>query len=315
MAQTLERLTGRTETMRGIRSIVRTMKTMSAINALPYEQAADAIEAYRETAILGFRAFVRSHGPLPRDAATAGQPVVIAFGSDHGLCGNYNELVAQQVDRTRRTDVETTVICVGAQMEDALAGLGIVPATTLLPPANADGLGRLAGRLIALLDEIRAAQPDGQINVTLVFTQRAEHGQQSPVSRRLLPLDPELTDGFARQPWRSRSLPRFTLAPEQLLAVLIRSFLFAEIFRAAAEAMVTENAARLARMQQAERSVDERLEELTAEMRSVRQSEITTELLDVIIGFEAIKGRHLRKPKGRGARQEGPDENASDQGR
>jgi F-type H+-transporting ATPase subunit gamma len=74
------------------------------------------------------------------------------------------------------------------------------------------------------------------------------------------------------------------------LAALIRSYLFAEIFRAAAEAMVTENAARLARMQQAERSVDEQLEALTAEMRSVRQTEITTELLDVIIGFEALKG-------------------------
>lgn len=59
--------------------------------------------------------------------------------------------------------------------------------------------------------------------------------------------------------------------------------------------MVTENAARLARMQQAERSVDEQLEDLTGEMRLVRQSEITTELLDVIIGFEALKERVKRK--------------------
>lgn len=296
MAQTLERLTTRTDTMRSIRSIVRTMKTMSAINALPYEQAAQAIDAYRETALMGFHAFVQSHGPLPLDLDAGGEPIVIAFGSDHGLCGNYNEIVAQEVDRVARPVPDMTVICVGAQMEDALVGQGIMPETTLLPPANADGLGRLAGRLIALLDRMRAASRLDEIAVTLVFTRRAEHGQQRPVSRLLLPLDPDMAAGFTREPWASRSLPHFSLPPDRLLASLIRSYLFAEIFRAAAEAMVTENAARLARMQQAERSVDDRLEELTAEMRSVRQSEITTELLDVIIGFETLKRRGKRKP-------------------
>lgn len=296
MAQTLERLTTRTDTMRSIRSIVRTMKTMSAINALPYEQAAQAIDAYRETTLMGFHAFVQSHGPLPLDRGAKGEPIVIAFGSDHGLCGNYNEIVAQEVDQVVHDPPGTNVICVGAQMEDALAGLRIMPETTLLPPANADGLGRLAGRLIALLDRMRATSRLGEIAVTLVFTRRAEHGQQRPVSQLLLPLDPDMVAGFSREPWASHSLPQFNLPPDRLLASLIRSYLFAEIFRAAAEAMVTENAARLARMQQAERSVDERLEDLTAEMRSVRQSEITTELLDVIIGFEALKRRGKRKP-------------------
>ncbi|TNF21437.1 MAG: ATPase [Rhodobacteraceae bacterium] len=295
MAQTLERLTGRSDTMRSIRSIVRTMKTMSAINALPYERAATAIEAYRETALMGFHAFVQSHGPLPQDTGAKGAPIVIAFGSDHGLCGNYNEIVAQEVDRVARARPGTAVICVGAQMEDALTGQGLTPETTLLPPANVDGLGRLAGRLIGLLDQRRGADSRGEIAVTLVFTRRAEHGLQRPVAQPLLPLDPALTAGFADRPWASRSLPQFRLPPDRLLASLIRSYLFAEIFRAAAEAMVTENAARLARMQQAERSVDDRLEDLTAEMRSVRQSEITTELLDVIIGFEALKRRRKTK--------------------
>ncbi|KAG1715288.1 ATP synthase subunit alpha 1 [Nymphon striatum] len=65
----------------------------------------------------------------------------------------------------------------------------------------------------------------------------------------------------------------------------------------AAEAMVTENAARLALMQQAEQSVDEKLEELQSETRALRQADITTELLDVIIGFEALKKKRPRQPK------------------
>src|SRR5699024_3982401 len=123
----------------------------------------------------------------------------------------------------------------------------------------------------------------------------AAQGRQQPVSQRLLPLDPQLLHELARRPWRSRSLPHTRLPPERLLAALIRSYLFAEIFRAAAEALVTENAARLARMQQAEESVDEQLEELTAELRRARQDEITTELLDIIAGFEALQARRKRK--------------------
>ena len=64
---------------------------------------------------------------------------------------------------------------------------------------------------------------------------------------------------------------------------------------------MTENAARLAQMQQAEQSIDDRLEALTAETRSVRQSEITTELLDVIIGFEALKKSRRPTPDRAGA--------------
>ncbi len=295
MAQTLELLTRRTGTMQSIRGIVRTMKTISAINALPYEQAAEAMEAYRDTVLTGLHAFVQRNGPLPIADDEDAPLVIIAFGSDHGLCGNYNELVADEV--TRACVPNAQIICVGAQTEDALSGHGLSPKATLLPPATTDGLGRLAGQLITLLDDVRLASPAGNISVSLVFMQRGAHGLQGPVSQRLLPLDPEMTRALAKRPWVSRSLPQFRLPPDRLLAALIRNYLFAEIFNAAAEALVTENAARLARMMQAEQSIDERLEELTSDMRQVRQSEITTELLDVIIGFEALNARNKKKPK------------------
>lgn len=293
MTQTLERLTRRADTMRSIRGIVRTMKTVSAINAAPYEQAARAIEAYRATVLDGLHAFIAAQGPLPPVKDVAGDRITIAFGSDHGLCGNYNEMLAEEV--LRGGDAPARVICIGAQMEDALAGQGIASDPALLPPANVDGLGRLAGRLITLLDDIRGARGDAGITASLVFMQRAEHGRQAPVTRRLLPLDPAMTGALAARPWASRSLPTFSLPPGRMLAALVRSFLFTELYLAAAEALVTENAARLARMQQAERAIDDRREELAGEMRQLRQSEITTELLDVIIGFEALKSHRTKR--------------------
>jgi F-type H+-transporting ATPase subunit gamma len=259
---------------------------MAAINAAPFEQAAQGIGAYRETVLTGFHAFLHRTGPLPADNRADAAPLIIVFGSDHGLCGNYNEVVAGKLARI--APANASVVCVGAQMQDALAGQGMAALVTLMPPATADGLGRLAGRLIAVLDDLRLG---GTAPVTLVFMQRAAHGLQQPVAQPLLPLDRAMTRALVRRPWASRSLPQVSMAPDRLLAALIRSYLFAEIFRAGAEALVTENAARLARMQQAEQSIDARLDDLMAEVRSVRQDEITTELLDVIIGFEALKKR------------------------
>lgn len=295
MPQSLESLTHRTDTLRSIRGIVRTMKTMSAINTQPYEQAANSITTYRDIVLTALQAFMHKHGPLPHDKSLTSTPVIVALGSDHGLCGNYNEIIAAEVASQTSTHVSNRIICVGAQMEDALKGLGLSPEPALLPPATADGLGRLASELVANLDDIDQSPGVDTIDATLVYTRRAEQGQQFPVSQCLLPVDQSLLDRLADAPWISNSLPQFNPPAEELLAALIRNLLFADLYCAAAEALVTENSARLERMQQAEHAVDERLEELSSETRTVRQSEITTELLDVIIGFEALKRQPRRK--------------------
>lgn len=301
MAQTLEILTRKTDTLKSIRSIVHTMKTLSAINALPYEQAARSIGAYRDTILDGFQAFLQSNGVLALTPQEKASQVIVVFGSDHGLCGNYNEVLADEVSRQlqRWAPAGSTVhvLCVGARMEDALTALGVQIESTLRPPATADGLGRLAGDMVTRFDDIRRDNLSVDVAVTLVFAERAAHGLQAPIAQRLLPLEVELIEDLVHRAWTSRSLPVFNLPPEDLLAALIRSYLFASIFRAAAEALVTENAARLVRMQQAEQSVDERLEILNSETRLARQSEITTELLDVIIGFEALKDRDRKRKK------------------
>ncbi len=293
MPRSLELLAHHTQSLQSIRTIVKTMKTMSVINAQPYEKAATSIADYRAIVLTGLQAFMHNHGPLPHEQTTTTKslPVIVALGSDHGLCGNYNETVAAEVAKHVSPERIPLIICVGAQMEDALIGLGITTEPALLPPATADGLGRLARELVRQLDKVDQRAGLGAIDALLVYTRRAEHGQNIPVCQRLLPLDQALMDSLADKTWVSNSLPQFNIPAEELLAALIRNLLFADLFSAAAEALVTENAARLDRMQQAEHSVDERLEELSSETRQVRQNEITTELLDVIIGFEALKKR------------------------
>lgn len=289
MAQTLEFLTRQQATLTSIRGIVHTMKTLSAINASPYEQAAQAIAEYRHTLEQGFAAFAYRTGFLQTERAKIRQQLLVVFGSDHGLCGGYNELLAEQVHQyalglelKREQHQSFTLLCVGAQMNDALQALGLITEAVLLPPASADGIGRLATELVTRIEAFSQTQGLNKTAVDLAFTQRAEHHLRDPHIQALLPLDPSLLARPKR--WDSRSLPDYNLPPNTLLSALLRNYLFASIFGAAAEAMVTENAARLALMQQAEQSVDERLEEVKGQLNYVRQTDITNELMDVIIG-------------------------------
>ena len=289
MAQSLEYLTRQNDTLTSIRSIVHTMKTLSAINATPYEQAARSIEAYHHTILQGFAAFAQRTGGVILHKEETTEQLVVSFGSDHGLCGNYNEALAELAARhcQQQAQQKNRLLCIGAKLNDALHDQGLNAEQVMLPPASAEGIGRLAGDIVTQIERISRGQSLAHIGVTLAFTQRGDHGLREPVTQRLLPLEPSLLQPLKR--WPSRSLPDYRMPADALLSSLIRSHLFASVFRASAEAMVTENAARLALMQQAEQSVDERLDQVQGELRSVRQDEITNELMDVIIGFEALK--------------------------
>ena len=78
-----------------------------------------------------------------------------------------------------------------------------------------------------------------------------------------------------------------------MFAGLIREYLFANVYRAAAQAIASENAIRLGLMQEAERNIDDRLAELLQAARSERQTAVTSELLDVVAGAEALRGAGL----------------------
>jgi F-type H+-transporting ATPase subunit gamma len=290
MTQTLETLSRRTATLTSIRGIVHTMKTMSAINAVPYEHAAQSVESYHQTVLSGLRAFVAKTGPIAMPVSVQAERILVVFGSDHGLCGNYNEVLAERARaEASRMAGGTRVLCVGARMSDALSDQGLSPEVTILPPASADGIGRLATDIVTRLDEIGGGDVHNRIAVTLAFTRRAGKGLREPVVSPLLPLAPSLLSDSGKAGWQSRSLPDYTMRATPLLAALLRNHIFASVFHASAEAMVTENAARLALMQQAEQAVDDRLDEVGGQFRLMRQDEITSELMDIIIGFEALK--------------------------
>jgi F-type H+-transporting ATPase subunit gamma len=85
------------------------------------------------------------------------------------------------------------------------------------------------------------------------------------------------------------------MEPERLFHSLIREYLFVSLFRAFAESLASENAARLASMQVAERNIEDRLKELTSEFHQSHQAAVTSELLDIVSASETLAEERRRR--------------------
>ncbi|MEZ4657073.1 MAG: F0F1 ATP synthase subunit gamma [Caldilineaceae bacterium] len=126
--------------------------------------------------------------------------------------------------------------------------------------------------------------------IWLFYNRPATRAIFQPRMGRLLPLNLAWLQELKQTPWPSRVLPTFTAEPDHLFALLIRQHLFVTLYRAGAESLASEDASRLAAMQNAERNIKERLDELNTQYHHQRQHSITAELLDIVAGYEAVMG-------------------------
>jgi F-type H+-transporting ATPase subunit gamma len=292
--QTLEALSRRIETTEDLHAIVRTMKSLSAVSIRQYESAVAALRDYSRTVELALQALLRDRAAVvgsPAPSTATAPAAIVVFGSDHGLCGRFNDEIARFAHERLRelgaTGTRRRCLAVGARTEARLAALGEAVDERLLLPGSVSGLAALAHAVLVQIDVWGAV--DGLGRVLLIHQRRTGEAVAVPHLRQLLPLSPERLRTLAARRWPSRRRPMFTMDAERLLPAVIRQYLFSSVYRAAAESLASEHASRLASMQAAERSIEEHLEEQRADFRRRRQETITEELLDIVTGFEALR--------------------------
>jgi F-type H+-transporting ATPase subunit gamma len=144
------------------------------------------------------------------------------------------------------------------------------------------GIDEVALRIAEQLGK-RSAE-GGLRRIILVYTRSSGGATWRIVTETLLPLD--VRSFLPRRLDRPTAISH--LPPNALLDGLIAELLFAQLAHAATESFASENTARLAAMESATDNVANKLDELGRIERELRQEEITTELLDVVTGAEAI---------------------------
>ncbi|MGC2030177.1 MAG: F0F1 ATP synthase subunit gamma [Steroidobacteraceae bacterium] len=274
-----------------LQSVVRTMKALAAANIGQYENSVRALADYYRTVQLGLRVCLQGrepiHGTGPRLAS--GMPRAIVFGSNQGLVGQFNEVVAEfAIQALAAAPGQYRVWAIGERVYTRLAEAGLPLVGLFAVPNSVQAITSLV-RELQITSE---AHRERDRNVPLwVFHNRPMSGSLfEPVRQRLLPLDANWLKSQTDIPWPTDNLPEVVGDRMEAVRALIREYLFISFFRACAESLASENASRLAAMQRADKNISELLEQLHGSFHQLRQSGIDEELFDVISGFEALRG-------------------------
>ncbi|MCF7979814.1 MAG: F0F1 ATP synthase subunit gamma [Chromatiaceae bacterium] len=294
----------RIQSLGDLQQIVRTMKALSAVSIRQYERAADTLADSEQCIQLGLQVALRDGlQALPdRSANGSGAAAVIVFGTDHGLCGRFNEVIAEQAlehvseQASQQASEQASEQSPGRQPPGEMHWLAV--GERLLPlldqqsqlewmqvPSSAAGITAVVQRVLLRVDDWRS---QGVGRVELFHNRPSGRSGYAPTRQQLFPSDRERFQRFAQRPWPSRQLPQALMPKPALLRHLLRQHYFFMLFRALAESLAAEHGGRLAAMPAAGENIDGPLEEGTRRFRRVRQEQITSELLDVVSGFEAV---------------------------
>lgn len=275
-----------------LQAVVRTMKALAASSIGQYEKSVRSLTDYYRVVELGLGASIRASGsaaPFNVDARPTrpGSIGAIVFGSDQGLVGRFNDVVAECAIRSLATMPQKPVVwAVGERVHDRLLDGGLELQQLYNVPNSVDAITPLVGNI--QLDSESVLGTDGNSRLYIFHNRPNSRAGYDAVSQQLIPLDRVWQQGLSAVEWPTSLPPELLGKNSAVLQALIREYLFISLFRAAAESLASENASRLAAMERADKNIQATLEELRLNFNRSRQQVIDEELFDLISGFEAL---------------------------
>jgi F-type H+-transporting ATPase subunit gamma len=270
------------------------MKALAASSIGQYEKSVRALADYYRTVELGlgvcFRESERAGVIVEPKTPIRGPVSAIVFGSDQGLVGQFNDIVADFAIKSLSVlPGKAQVWAVGERVHARLADAGMNLLGLFSVPNSVQAITPLVGQIQIESEAHRAKTGNSEV---WVFHNRPLSGAlYEPVQQRLLPLDATWQESLLKRDWPTANLPEVIGSGAGTLHALIREYLFISLFRACAESLASENASRLAAMERADKNISDLLDQLHGTFHRLRQDGIDEELFDVVSGFEALLRR------------------------
>jgi F-type H+-transporting ATPase subunit gamma len=219
---------------------------------------------------------------LPPTSIDRSACTIILFAAEHGFVGGYNARLLDALEAAFHPG--DTLMILGSRGAALAAERKLEPDWIEPLASRCEGAAETTRRLTAEL--YRRILGRHSAKVELIYGRCRQGGAPEAVRRTLLPLDMTI---FKSKP--GKQPPLSNLSSPALVRKLTAEYVFAMLTEAAVESIAGENAARFAAMDSAHENVSKKLDELNDQSREVRQSEITTELIDVVTGAEALLHR------------------------
>ena len=290
-------LRGRIRSVLATKKITRAMELIAASRIVKAQQRVIAAVPYSER-ITEVVKDLAAGGAVSSSVFLKPREVIrtacyVAITADRGMCGGYNAGVVRAVEGEIKADIlagkDYVVVPVGRKaasyfrfrgykMTQGFAGFSDAPSY-----AAAKQIGEFVTDLFLT----------GAVDqVELVYTRFISSGTQEVVRRPLVPLESQVVEGGDAKPATAVGGYEFEPEPEVILHSLLPRYVEARVYAALLNAAASEHAFRQRAMKSATDNADEIIKSLSRIMNRARQDSITTEIMEIVGGAEALGSRN-----------------------
>lgn len=277
-----------------VKNIAKITKTMQMIATAKFKRAHDRAVAARPytdklTRLIGKLAEAAgadfAHPLL--ETREPKKAVLVAVSSNRGLCGGFNTNATKAALRghasLRERGLEVELIASGKRIGSMLKFKGFEPDVTITHIEDKPTFAEVDEIAAPLLERYAAGEID---EVHVAYTKFVSAARQEAVVEQVLPLEEPEDDGEAEGAQRS-----FIFHPSaaQILSDLLPRSVRLHVFQAFLDSAVSEQTARMVAMKAATDNANEMIRDLTMLYNRSRQTQITTELSEIIGGAAALE--------------------------
>ena len=278
----------------GVKKTSQITKAMNMVASAKLRGAQDKMERFRPynqkfAAAMSNLSGGMEAGNLPlmevRDVQTA---EIVVVTSDRGLCGSFNSHIVSTAEKLMKQyeaeGKKVSIVCVGKK------GYQYFKKTGKVRTSYTDIMGTFQmfnARQIAtdVAENFMVGESD---EVRIVYGKFYSVGIQKPEVEELLPIKP--LDSEESESAQITGAYTYEPEPGEIMEVLLPLYMNVQIYHAMLEVGASEHAARMTAMDNATNACKDMIHDLTQLYNKARQTAITSELMDIVGGAEALKG-------------------------
>lgn len=295
----LKELKNRISSVKSTQKITSAMKMVAASRLKRAQEAAQAARPYAErmgrmmASILGNPGALVGGSKLLSGTGSDAVHLIVVVTSDRGLCGGFNSSISRESRRYLRSlkaeNKAVKIICVGRKGRDQLKTEFNEAIVMSYEAIGKDGVKytearEISGKIIEMFDA-------GEFDIcTVIYNKFVSVISQEVTPLQIIPVQlPKTVDiDDIMETADIAASYEFEPSEEEILTDLLPSNLNVQIFRALLESSASEHGARMSAMDNATRNAGDMIDDLSMIYNRSRQAKITSELIEIISGAEAL---------------------------
>jgi F-type H+-transporting ATPase subunit gamma len=291
----LKDIRNRIQSVKNTQQITRAMKMVSAAKLRRAQMNIQNLRPYAKhilSVINDIATTQRIQHPLLGSSVEPKKVLLVVLTSDRGLAGGFNNNInryAYKFYQDNKNKYEKMdFLFVGRRGADFFKSRSIKGVDTILNLAREVSYTMANGVAERLLEDYQTGNYDA---VFLIYNEFKSAISQVVTNEQLLPVDTSASKllGADGKTAFSNDLI-FEPSPEQIIDDLLKKHFAVQVYRAMCESVAAEHGARMAAMENATKNAGEMIRAMTLTYNKLRQASITTELIEITSGAEALKG-------------------------